>query len=76
MSTIFFLILFPLIVAIALLIFKTDAVRDVIVKISAAVIAAGSIVLAVQNFAEGGQMYDFESEACMYSDTVNGMVRA
>ena len=62
MSTIFFLILFPLIVAIALLIFKTDAVRDVIVKVSAAVIAAGSIVLAVQNFAEGGQMYDFESE--------------
>lgn len=62
MSTIFFLILFPLIVAIALLIFKTDAVRDILVKVSAAVIAAGSIVLAVQNFADGGQMFDFEAE--------------
>ena len=66
MSTIFFLILFPFIVALALLIFKTDAVRDIIVKVAAAVIAAGSIVLAVQNFADGGQYFDFQNHAISY----------
>lgn len=63
MGTIFFLILFPLLVGFALLIFKTDAVRDVIVKLSAAVIAVTSIILAVQNFADGGQFFDFQSAA-------------
>ena len=62
MSTIFFLIAFSLIVAIALLVLKTDAVRDIIVKIAAAIIAAGSIYLAVQYFGTGGQFFDFQSE--------------
>jgi len=54
MSTIIFLIAFPLIIAIALLILKADAARDIIVKIAAAVIAAASIYLVVQNFKSGG----------------------
>ena len=43
MSTIFFLILFPLAVAFVLLAVRADALRDAIVKIAAAVIAAGSV---------------------------------
>ncbi|MEA4922112.1 MAG: proton-conducting transporter membrane subunit [Eubacteriaceae bacterium] len=57
MSTIIFLIIFPIIIGLALLILKTDAARDIIVKISAAVIAAVSIFLVVQNFGDGGQYF-------------------
>lgn len=57
MSTIFFLIGFPLIVAIVLLLLKADVARDIIVKVSAAVIAAASIYLAVQYFGSGGETF-------------------
>lgn len=57
MSTIIFLIGFPLIVAIALLILKADAARDIIVKVAAIVIAAASIYLVVQNFGNGGDYF-------------------
>ncbi len=66
MGTIFFLILFPLVVAFVLLVVKADAARDVIVKIAALVIAAGSIYLAVQYFQSGGQYFDFHNETVNY----------
>ena len=62
MSTIFFLILFPLAVAFVLLAVRADALRDAIVKIAAAVIAAGSVFLAVTNMSVGTQVFDFECE--------------
>lgn len=66
MSTIFFLILFPFVVALALLVLKTDAARDIIVKVASIVIAAASIYLAVQYFGSGGEYFDFESETINY----------
>lgn len=62
MGTIFFLILFPLVVAFVLLVIKADAARDIIVKIAALVVAVGAIYLVVQNFGSGGQFFDFENE--------------
>lgn len=66
MSTIFFLILFPFVVALALLVLKTDAARDIIVKIASLVIAAASVYLAVQYFGSGGEYFEFESETITY----------
>jgi ech hydrogenase subunit A len=66
LSTIFFLILFPLVIALALLVLKTDAARDIIVKVSAIVIAVASIYLTVQYFSSGGKYFDFESETINY----------
>lgn len=57
MSTIIFLIGFPLIVAIVLLLLKADAARDIIVKVAAAIIAAASIYLVVQHFGSGGKTF-------------------
>ena len=62
MSTILFLIIFPFIVALALLVLKTDAARDIIVKVSSIVIAAASIYLAVQYFGSGGEFFEFGHE--------------
>ena len=66
MGTIFFLILFPFVVALALLVLKTDAARDIIVKISAVIIAVASVYLAVQYFGSGGKYFDFENESVNY----------
>ncbi|MEG1929693.1 MAG: proton-conducting transporter membrane subunit [Anaerovorax sp.] len=66
MSIIFFLILFPLVIALALLVLKTDAARDILVKIAAAVIAVGSIYLAVKYFKSGGEYFAFANEAINY----------
>ncbi len=66
MSTIFFLILFPFAVALALLVLKTDAARDIIVKAASIVIAAASVYLAVQYFGSGGEYFEFESEIINY----------
>ena len=57
-STVTFLIGFPLLVAIALLIFRSDAARDIIVKVSAVVIIAASILLVVQEFGSGGEYFE------------------
>ena len=57
MSTILFLIGFPLLVAIVLLVLKEDRARDVVVKVSAAVIAAASIYLVDTNVATGGESF-------------------
>jgi len=66
MGTIFFLILFPLVVAVALLVLKTDTIRDMLVRLAAIVIGAGSIYLAVQYYGSGGEMFDFHSETLNY----------
>ncbi len=66
MSTILFLILFPFVIALALLVLKADAARNIIVKISAIVIAAASIYLAVQYFGSGGEYFEFENESINY----------
>jgi ech hydrogenase subunit A len=66
MGTIIFLILFPLVVAVALLILKTDKPRDIIVKGGAAVIAVASVILVIQNFSTGGQYFEFPSEIIGY----------
>ncbi len=66
MGIIFFLILFPLITAVALLVLKTDAVRNFIVTISAIVIAAGSIYLAYQYFNTAGEYFAWANENINY----------
>jgi ech hydrogenase subunit A len=63
LSTIFFLILFPFVVALALLVLKTDAARDIVVKVAAIVIAAASVYLTVKYFSSGGEYFDYENEA-------------
>lgn len=55
MSTITFLIIFPIVIGLILLILRGDTARGVVVKIAAAVIAAASIFCVVQNFDSGGQ---------------------
>jgi ech hydrogenase subunit A len=66
MGTIIFLILFPLVVAVALLILKTDKPRDIIVIGGAAIIAVASVILVIQNFSTGGQYFEFHSEMVVY----------
>lgn len=66
MSTILFLILFPFVVALALLVLKTDTARDIIVKVASVVIAAASVYLTVQYFGSGGEYFEFESETINY----------
>lgn len=66
MSAIFFLILFPFVVALALLVLKTDAARDIIVKLASIIIAAASVYLTVQYFSSGGKYFEFESETVNY----------
>jgi NADH:ubiquinone oxidoreductase subunit 5 (subunit L)/multisubunit Na+/H+ antiporter MnhA subunit len=66
MSTILFLIIFPLVVALALLVLKTDAGRDVVVIGSSVVIAAASIFLCVQYFGEGIIYFDFANDTIGY----------
>jgi ech hydrogenase subunit A len=67
MGTIIFLILFPLVVAVALLILKTDKPRDIIVKGGSAIIAVASVILVIQNFSTGGQYFEFHSEIIGYT---------
>ncbi|MBR0597604.1 NADH-quinone oxidoreductase subunit L [Sinanaerobacter chloroacetimidivorans] len=66
MSIIFFLIVFSFVIALALLVLKADAARDIIVKLSAVIIAAASIYLAFQYFGSDGEYFDFENETIGY----------
>ena len=66
MGTILFLIFFPMIIALILLVSKEDKVRDIVVKIAAFVIAAVSIVVAVQFFKSGGQDFSAHAEIVNY----------
>lgn len=62
MSTIFFLIGFPLVVAIALLVLKADAIRDIVVRVAAIIIGVASMYLAIQYYSIGSELFDFQSE--------------
>ena len=66
MGTIVFLILFPMIVAFALLLIKNDKGRDVVVIGASIIIAAMSIVVAIQFAAGGGDFFSFNGEALGY----------
>ena len=66
MGTILFLIFFPMIIALILLVAKSDAARGAIVKIAALLIAACSIVVAVQYFKSGGEYFAVHYEAINY----------
>lgn len=64
-----FLILFPLVVAAVLLLVKGDWPRNVIVGISAAVIAVASVLLAVQYLGAPQTFFEFSSVAVDYVGT-------
>ncbi|MGI5874940.1 MAG: NADH-quinone oxidoreductase subunit L [Bacillota bacterium] len=67
LGTLAFLILFPTVIALILLAVKSDAARGGIVKVSAALIALGSVVLAVLYFVNGGGVtLAFEAEWISY----------
>ena len=66
MGTILFLIGFPIIIAVILLVSKEDKVRDVVVKFAALVIAAAAIFVAVQYFRSGGDTFELHYEAINY----------
>ena len=66
MGTIVFLILFPMVVAFILLVVKGDKGRDVIVIGASAIIAAMSIVVAIQFASGGGDYFSFNGEAVGY----------
>ncbi|MDO4487132.1 MAG: proton-conducting transporter membrane subunit [Bacillota bacterium] len=66
MGTILFLIFFPIIIALILLVAKEDKLRDVIVKVAALALAAVSIVVAVQYFKSGGDTFAVHVEAINY----------
>lgn len=57
-----FLIGFPLLAALVLLVSKADSIRDIVVRISAFVIAAGSIFLLVKSFGMAPQFFAFHNE--------------
>lgn len=68
LGTLAFLILFPTVIALILLAVKNDAARDGIVKVSAGLIALGSIVLAVVYYMNGGEAtFTFDGEAVSYA---------
>ena len=66
MGTILFLIGFPIIIAVILLVSKEDKVRDVVVKFAALVIAAAAIFVAVQYLRSGGDTFKLHYEAINY----------
>ena len=66
MGTILFLIFFPMIIALILLVSKEDKARDMIVKAAALIIAAVSIVTAVIFFKSGGQSFPAHAEVINY----------
>ncbi len=67
LGTLAFLILFPTVIALILLAVKSDAARGGIVKLSAALIALGSIVLTVLYFMNGKEiLLAFEAEWISY----------
>ncbi len=71
-----FLIIFPLVVAALLLFVKADKVRDVIVIVSAAVIAASTVALCVAKLSTGAVYYLVSSTAIDGICTVIGVLIA
>ena len=74
MFTLVFLILFPVLAALALLVLRGEAVRKVVSIGSALVIGAGSIVLAYQYLGRGPVFFDISSAyvdlACFAVDVI------
>lgn len=66
MGTILFLIFFPIIIALILLVTKGDKARDVIVKLAALLIAAASVVTAVMFFKSDNEYFKVNFEAINY----------
>ncbi len=66
LGTLSALILFPIVVALILLVVKSDGARGAIVKVSALAIAAGSILLAILYCMRGGQQFAFDGETISY----------
>ena len=66
MYDILFLLLFPLIVAAILLVFRNEKIRSIIVKVSAAIIAIASIYVAIEYIDGGTVLFDFENEIVDY----------
>ena len=73
MQLIAFLILFPLIIAALLLVVRGDAPRNAIVVISAIVIAAGSILLALQYLGSAWVGFAFSSPLIDYIGCAIGL---
>lgn len=77
MEMIGFLVLFPIVVAGLLLIFRTTKPRNIIVYVGSAVIAIASIVLVVTNIGTTGTYFTFESVvidyACLAIDVIIGL---
>ena len=69
MTLIAFLIIFPLVIAALLLLVKGDWPRNIIVGISAAVIAVASILLAVQYLGTSHRLFEFSSAIVDYVGT-------
>ena len=69
MTLIAFLIIFPLVIAALLLLVKGDWPRNIIVGISAAVIAVASILLAVQYLGTAHRLFEFSSVIVDYVGT-------
>ncbi len=76
MELISFLILFPLVIAVLLLFVKADWPRNVIVGMSAAVIAVASIALSVRYIGAPWIGFEFSSEVADYIGTTIGVVIA
>ena len=70
MTLIAFLIIFPLVIAALLLVVKVDWPRNIIVGISAAVIAVASVFLAVQYLGTAHRLFEFSSAIVDYIGTV------
>lgn len=71
-----FLVLFPLVVAALLLVLRGDGPRNVLVGVSAAAIAIGSIVLAVQYLGVGWQPFEYSSHVVDYIASGIGVIIA
>lgn len=67
MSLLFFLILFPAIVALALLVFRNDHVRGGIVRIAAIIIAVASVYFSWQFLSSGSTKFQFENSIVSYA---------
>ncbi|MEG1868120.1 MAG: hypothetical protein RR219_04200 [Clostridiales bacterium] len=62
LGTLSALILFPIVVALILLVVKSDGARNGIVKVASIAIAAASVFLAVLYFMNGSQTFAFNGE--------------
>ncbi len=76
MALLAFLIIFPLVVAAVLLLIKGDWPRNVLVGLSAVVIAVASVLLAVQYLGAPNTLFEFSSTIVDYVGTVVGVAIA